>query len=271
MRWRGYAKQRWCEWRPGNLKWFRYFGTRVYFPKGDLLFRMACEQGIYEANALRLINHMLVPGSTYLDIGANIGLMSVPSLAAKVDCKVVSIEAAPSILPCLSKTRNESQYGNRWTIIGKAIGAAAGEATLYEGSSTESALGGLRDTGRGEPKRPVSVQVTTIDGLWRELRKPYVSVIKLDIEGGELMALQGAVECLTTARPAILIEWTKLNFAAYGHSNDALLSVAEQYCYDVFSVPGYAAVRSPTELELQMLETETFALIAQSNGPNCCS
>src|SRR5438105_1195291 len=75
---------------------FRYFGTLVFFPKNSLVFRLACEAGIYETAVLKVINRLIRPGTTYMDVGANIGLMSVAVLASREDCQVISIEASPT-------------------------------------------------------------------------------------------------------------------------------------------------------------------------------
>lgn len=261
MNLRGIIKRTLYELRPGRCKWFWYYGCKIYFPKGNIVFRLACDQGIYEWQAVRLIDRFLAPGSTYFDIGANIGLMAVTALSSRPDCNVVSIEASPTTLAYLGKTRDNSGYVGRWTIVPKAIGAEVGKATFYEASVQQGAFSGLRDTGRGGVKRPTTVEVTTIDQLWRNLGEPPVTVIKMDIEGGELSALDGADQCLSAMRPAIVLEWSHLNLLSYGISDDAILAVAERHDYEIFSVPGYAAVRSRTEMTLRMLETETFVLI----------
>jgi FkbM family methyltransferase len=261
MNWRGVVKRILYELRPGRFKWFWYYGCKIYFPKGNIVFRMACDQGIYEREVVRLVDRLLAPGSTYFDIGANIGLMAVTALSNCPDCNVVSVEASSSTLAYLGKTREDSGYSDRWIIVPKAIGAEIGEATFYEGSVAQGAFNGLQDTGRGGAKRPTSVEVTTIDQLWRDLGGPPVTVIKMDIEGGELNALDGAERCMSTMRPAIVLEWSRLNLLSYGISDDAILAVAARYDYEIFSVPGYAAVRSRAEMTLRMLETETFILM----------
>jgi hypothetical protein len=84
----------------------------------------------------------------------------------------------------------------------------------------------------------------------------------MDIEGGELNALRGATQCISAMRPSIVLEWNRLNLLPYGISDDAIVAFAMRYGYEIFSVPGYAAVRSPAEMTLRMLETETFVLVS---------
>src|SRR5207302_6765911 len=89
---------------PGFAGSFPYFGTNVYFPKGSLCFRAACEQGIFEAENVRLLQGICRPGSHMFDVGANLGLMALPVLRHVAGCKVVSFEPSPNTLPWLERT-----------------------------------------------------------------------------------------------------------------------------------------------------------------------
>jgi FkbM family methyltransferase len=265
MRLRSLAKRTIYGLSPQRNHSFPYFGSRVYFPRNSLIFNLACEQGIYESEIVRFVNHFLKPGSVYLDVGANIGLMSVATLANRPDCTVVSVEPSPATLPYLRRTHNANVNRDRWTIIPKAVAAQPGDAVFFDGAPEQGAMGGLRDTGRGGGKMAMPVPVTTIDELWTEVGRPVVSVIKMDIEGGERDALTGADACLAAHRPALVLEWSRLNLPAYGVPEDAILHIARRHGYAVFSAPDYAEVRSSVELSLRMLETETLVLVAEAD------
>jgi FkbM family methyltransferase len=265
MRLRGLAKRIVYGFPPRRDHSFPYFDSRVYFPRDSLIFRMACDQGIYESQVVDLVNHFLKPGSVYLDIGANIGLMSIAALAIRPDCSVVSVEPSPATLQYLYRTHEANANRGRWTIVPKAVAASSGEAVFFEGMPAEAAFDGLRDTGRGGEKKGITVPVTTIDALWAELGQPPVSVIKMDIEGGECDALAGAHACLTSQRPLIVIEWTRLHLPSYGVAEDAIMTIARRYGYALFSVPGYAEILSAAGLSLHMLESETFVLVADAD------
>ena len=214
------------------------------------------------SDVVRFVNRFVKPGSVYLDVGANIGLMAVAALASRSDCTVVSVEPSPTTLTYLHRTHAANANRGRWMIVPKALGAHSGEAIFFDAMAAEGAMGGLRDTGRGGGKKGIVVAVTTIDELWNELGRPVVSVIKMDIEGGERDALAGAEACLADQRPALVVEWSRLNLPSYGVAEEAILDIARRYGYGVYSVPGYAEVRSSLELSLRMLETEIFVLVA---------
>ena len=66
---------------PGFSGSFPYFGTQVFFPKDSLLFRYACEQGVYECRNVDVLTRLARPQTWYFDVGTNLGFMSVPVLA----------------------------------------------------------------------------------------------------------------------------------------------------------------------------------------------
>src|SRR5438132_996545 len=90
---------------------FDYFGTKIYFPRNSVLFKLVCVQGIYEDQYLRILLKLCQkPDSVFFDVGANIGLLSVPILATNPSAQVVSFEPSPNSLPYLLKTREESKF-----------------------------------------------------------------------------------------------------------------------------------------------------------------
>ena len=252
---------------PGFAGAFNYFGTKIYFPRGSLSFLAACQQGIFEADNVRLLQGLVRPGSLFFDVGTNIGLMSVPVLRTVPGARVVSFEPSPNSIPWLRRTIAQSSFADRWTLIAKAVGAQACRVAFSVSETESSLFDGLKNTRPGAVTRTVEVEQTTLDANWKELGSPDVSVIKCDVEGGELAVLQGARQCLATSRPAVLTEWNRQNLAAYGYQPGVLLEFANSHDFHVFCVPGLSRVESLRELEAHMVFTETFLLLPRSKQP----
>jgi FkbM family methyltransferase len=240
---------------------FTYYSHTVHFPSGSHIFERACAEGIYEQDIINLILSLVEPGTHYFDVGANIGLLSVPVLASRPRVKVVSIEASPATLPFLYKTHASAVRREDWTIIGAAIAAEIGEAEFWSGGGARGAFDGLRDTGRGGPKHSVRVPVRTLDDIWHECGCPSVSVIKIDIEGGEYLALQGAKEVISCTKPVLFVEWTDKNLRAHGVESHDLLHLCAEMDYAVHLVPGLARIDTKLMLCMAMAQTEAFVLV----------
>lgn len=142
---------------------FNYYGHTIYFPLGSYIFELAYAEGIYEHETTNLILSLVETGTTYIDVGANIGLLSVPVLAERPGVKILSIEASPETLQFLQKTRDAATRREDWTVVGVAVGSARGEAEFWSAGGALGAFDGLRDTGRGGPKRLVRVVVVQFE------------------------------------------------------------------------------------------------------------
>lgn len=251
---------------PGFAGSFPYFGNKVYFPKGSLSFLAACQQGVFEPDNVAILRALIKPDSYMFDVGANIGLMAVPVLSTKPTCKVVSFEPSPNVLSSLQRTIAESQFRSRWTLIESAVGATSGNISFTLSSQANSLFDGIRPTHRVESIAQVTVNMTTLDETWKQLGKPCVSLIKIDVEGAESSVLQGAVDCIRTQRPFILLEWNRENLVAYECPIDFILKFAHEVSYEVLAVPGLHRIGNAHHLSLHMAFTENFLLSPLNNG-----
>ncbi|MDX2212481.1 MAG: FkbM family methyltransferase [Oculatellaceae cyanobacterium bins.114] len=266
MRFRGILKKWLYGNCPGFTGSFPYCGTQVYFPKGSKIFELTCNQGIYELDNILLLEALVESNSICFDVGANIGLMALPILQHNKSCKVVSFEPSPNTLQFLNRTVTNSQFTHRWSVVDKALGSEVGELDFYLSSSALGAFDGFRDTQRVRVTEKITVPVTTLDIEWEAIGKPFVSVIKIDVEGAELDVLKGALSCIYNQQPSILLEWNATNLKAYNCQPEVLLDFAEKLEYQVFSVPDLLLIPNPTILKLKMLKTESFLMASRKTS-----
>ena len=124
-----------------------------------------------------------------LDIGAYVGMftLKVANLVGKSGM-VIPIEPSPTNLSYLKQ--NVNHLGNV-KIVEEAILDRIGEGKLYLSSASpcHSLVYPHKDF--------LKVKVNTLDNLAKQLNLPHVDFIKIDIEGAELQALEGARGILT--------------------------------------------------------------------------
>lgn len=246
---------------PGIGGAFTYFGTRVYFPRGSAIFQSACEQEIYEQEVTEWLCRLVEPGTTFLDIGANIGLTSIPVLRRVPESRVLSFEPSPNSLPYLERTRAESDVAARWEVLGKAAGSDLGVVRFCVASPRHGVFDGLLDTQRAAGlSHAIDVPMTTVDAEWRRLGSPAVACMKIDVEGAETLVLAGSKALIAQERPRIVLEWKRENLAAYSVPTEELLTYANARDYEVLAFPGLSPVTGPRLLEIHMLRTEMFLL-----------
>lgn len=237
-----------------------YYGCNVYFPPKSIALRATCEQGIFEYENVRWLINLCKPKTYMFDVGCNLGLMSVPVLASVPESHVLAFEPSPNALPWLRRTISDSPFLLRWHLEEKAVSSSEGLAEFSLSAPEEGLFDGLRSTGRVAEAGRTKVGVTTIDLEWKRLGKPIVSVIKIDVEGGEIEVLRGATECIQMNRPFILLEWNRANLEAYGFKDWHLMQFAREWRFRLYALPDAIQVADSLDLGLQASRTENFLL-----------
>ena len=249
----------------GRLRgWFNYYGVRTWFPRDSFIFRLACRQGIYEYENLKLLLAMARPATMAFDVGANVGLLSIPLLREIPDFDVISFEPSSHAGPCLRRTRDGSGLASRWTVREEAVSDTTGTAQFFDSSSETNASDGLARTARLTGQIARLVSITTLVLVWQELGRPTVSLIKIDVEGAKLAVLGGASECLNRCRPGLLIEWNSVNLQAHRIAPEAILVWARSHRYSLHMAPDLAVIAQEAALHLAMAQTESFVFLLQS-------
>ncbi|MBV8533854.1 MAG: FkbM family methyltransferase [Verrucomicrobia bacterium] len=117
-----------------------------------------------EEQGLNLVlRRFLKPGSTFWDVGANVGLISGLVLAGYPDVKIVSIEPNPLLAPRLKRLFAAHE---RVTVLQRALSDTDGENSFFvpQGAST---VGTLQVDANG-PGKIVQVRLSRGDSLLDE-------------------------------------------------------------------------------------------------------
>ncbi len=86
-------------------------------------------------------------------------------------------------------------------------------------------------------RHDITVPVETLDRIIKDKRP--ISLVKLDIEGGELDALMGARSLLTAHQPVIVFEnGQQASAQIYGYSKGDFFTFFESLSYRIFAVTG---------------------------------
>jgi len=196
---------------------------------------LAMFSSAYEPDEIEVVTAHVAAGATVLDIGANIGYITL-LLAGRVGPggRVHAFEPNPRVADALGDNRalNPSLEA-RITVHRIALGATAGETEFYSPIDGHEGVGGLRDTARAPLDRVIRVPVQTLDAFVREAGITSVGFIKMDVEGGEWDVFKGGEDVLSKHRPVILFEAYDGNTKPYGYRVFELLSYLEQRGYEV--------------------------------------
>jgi FkbM family methyltransferase len=182
--------------------------------------------GTYETDLQDSIADLIEPSWSAYDIGANIGFASL-LLAQKLgeSGKIFAFEALPANLERLRTHVEINGLDSKVRVISAAVAATSATVRFLVGPS--GAMGKAEGSaGRTEGHREtVEVPGICLDDFVYQDGNPPPQVIKMDIEGGEVLALKGMKRLLAEVHPLILLElhgpeaarvaWETLTAAGY--------------------------------------------------------
>lgn len=188
-------------------------------------------KGVYEPLQTKLFLETLQNGDVFFDIGANIGYYSILA-SSKVGNtgKVYSFEPDINNVQILEENVELNNASNV-QIIKKAVSDKSGFVNFKSSdiSKGDSAIS------NGEDKNNISVPSITLDDFIAE-SGVYPNIIKLDVEGAEIMALKGTKGLFSRAKQPVglFIEYNPQSLRQVSEVDPSfLLNILEEYGFKI--------------------------------------
>lgn len=187
----------------------------------------------FDNDLINIAQKFIKPDSNVWDIGANIGVFTFACAEMIENGEVLSIEADIWLASILKKTKNLDYYNlKNIYVLPLAIsdtnsilefsiaerGRASNALTVVNGRDQ---MGGVREINH--------VPSFTLDSLLNKFKPPHF--VKIDIEGAELMAIEGAKKLINEIRPIFYIEIGK-------EVSDKIYHYFRQNNYDLYDING---------------------------------
>jgi FkbM family methyltransferase len=156
-----------------------------------------CWLGSYEKEKQKVFESIVRSGDVVFDIGANVGFYTL--LASELVGPlghVFAFEPVPRNIDLLHEHLRLNRVSNA-VVVDAAASNANGEA--YFDDANNNSTGRLAESGTRR------VRTVMIDSLVLEGKMLPPNCLKIDVEGGEVLALAGAKAVLQTYRPKILL------------------------------------------------------------------
>lgn len=168
--------------------------------------------GTYEAGTLNVIKKCLRRGGVFIDIGSNIGLMSLfSSRAVGNEGKVYSFEPVPETFMILKKNIEMNNAKNIYAFdiaLSNAGGTSIIYSNPYAGKGSSSFIKPSDQIGVKDYK----VVTQSLDKFLISHHITNIRMIKIDVEGWELHVLKGAQSLLQNSdAPIICVEYSRLS------------------------------------------------------------
>jgi FkbM family methyltransferase len=188
----------------------------------------------YDHPEMTFLDRYLRPGDHALDVGANIGTYSL-FIAARVGPtgRIDAVEAEPTTAERLRHTIGRNDLAGLVHLHPVAVDAQQGTVRFFVDRDVANGIA-TEDDPRG---LAIEVPARALDSLVAPDRR--LAVAKLDVEGVEVQALEGATALLSHQRPPVwIVEVIATQLRWFGTTADDLYDLYEAagyepYCYDV--------------------------------------
>lgn len=182
------------------------------------------------SRVLLALTQNLPSNNLFLDIGAHYGYYAL-LIAAKTKVKhIIGIEPITENIKVFRKNIAINKF-KQITVYESAISDRAGNREIRLAHASDSSSFAPHPTGHTLKTRVVPL--TTIDAV---SAGKTVGVIKLDVEGHEIPALQGAQRALTNNQPVVVFEYHPLSQRLAGHKDGDLLQRMLLYHYKLWAI-----------------------------------
>lgn len=202
----------------------------------------------YERNVSHWVEKVLKKQSetsVFYDIGANIGYYTL--LGSSLAKKVFAFEPTKSVRSILKINLRINSVKNT-RVFGFALSDSDGTTNfnIYSSSGNNSIFN--RKIPKGHElklKKTQKISVKQLDGFFEKNRMEAPTLIKIDVEGAELMVLSGASNLIRESKPVIICEYSKATSNDAGYNREELLNFLLSAGYKVFGLSA-----KPTDFKL---------------------
>ena len=167
----------------------------------------------------------------FIDCGCNYGFYSFYSASLSKKNKIISIEASKKTASEFLKNLNLNNFKNI-NFFNKAVSNLIDENVLFYESINDWESSQTHSDFKLSSK--LKIKSIRIDDLLKGYPlNDYLVIIKLDIEGNEINAIEGALEIIEKSEPLIIIEFSKYIFEKKDNI-DYLKDFLMNYDYSIY-------------------------------------
>lgn len=178
-------------------------------------YELAIAMNSYEMVIVSLMRRILKPGDTFIDGGANLGVLSlIGARCVGPTGRVVAFEPQPAALERMRENLALNPGITNIELVDQGVWHEPGGFTMYH--FEDDGIDGVSMGKRSDKAvaQEIAIKTTRIDAV---VDGP-VKLIKLDVEGAELAALKGATGLLQTdAMPHVVAELKGITAEAFGY------------------------------------------------------
>lgn len=208
-------------------------GVFLELDRSDPVASGAVSLGVYERYETDLFRSKIKLGMTIIDIGANLGYYTaIASYNVGERGRVISLEPEPNFFKLLSRNISRNNLKNV-ELFEMAIADKNGEMELFLSNENKGHNSLIYSE---ELKTSVLVKTITLDEFLSSKKITNVDIIKMDIEGAEILAIEGMKNTLIKYMPLLFLEFSPHSIIKLKKNPLDFLSILHKIGYSIFEI-----------------------------------
>lgn len=218
-----------------------WMNRKIEIGTGDYYWsRLIFSNYVYEPEIQFALDKFLTPDAIFLDLGANIGYWSIfCSTIIQDKERIVAVEAGAKTFNHLE--RNMTLNDGVFTILKRAVSDKGMMTVKFFTAGHDHASAQIKTNIDGNDDIVESVETISIDEILSDIA-PYTGIedviIKLDVEGAEVLSMIGAKQLLEKKNCLIIYE---------DHGNDPDCKISDFFLneinFDIFYIEGNSVTK----------------------------
>lgn len=210
-------------------------GHVMWYPESDVFEEDYLALDNHEPETTRLVQELLRPGMTFVDLGSFIGYYTLLGARRVGDSgHIFAFEPAPYAVEALKHNIAANGYQDRVTVVPVAVSNAVGRSRFFLPRLPQ----GLSSLYPNElvTSRFIEVETTCLDAYFASLGWPPVHLMKVDVEGAEKAVLEGMAQ-FSRRNPdlKLVIEFSPVAMRGAGVSPEELFAALGRLGFTEFS------------------------------------
>lgn len=216
---------------------------------------------IYEGKDSLMIFEMLKHSDVVFDIGANIGWYSIQFAKMNESKEIYSFEPVDKIFKKLKDNgkindlKNIKYFNNGFSDKNETI------ELFYNPELTgSSSIKNLY----GNPLQKISCKLLKLDDFTDHNNVKKLDFIKLDVEGAELLVLNGGLQTIKNLKPILFVELLRKWASKFGYHPNDVINILKVHGYKCFITSDKRLIKI-SEINDKTIETNFFFLHADKH------
>jgi FkbM family methyltransferase len=196
----------------------------------------------YEPYVCEILAKLIKNSKLYADVGGNVGILSILPAMLNQECKIFYFEMDKTIRPLLVRNMKLNKLDeSRITIVNAAVGDRVGELEYVP--HPYSFLAMLNHENIDPYDLKFRAPILRLDDYFLQ-RGVDPDLLKIDIDGAEMLALRGMSRILRETKPDLLLEVHPTMLPQAGSSASEICDFLREFDYIFFSIPDFRYSKS---------------------------